>query len=47
MGAIYLPALRQEGAGVKQYDQPPCGEDFSDPPPPIDQTKVDLVEALL
>ena len=33
--------------GVKRSDQPPCCEDFSDPPPPIDQTKVDLIEALL
>ena len=33
--------------GVKRSEQPPCCEDFDDPPPPLDQAKVDLIEALL
>ena len=33
--------------GVKRSEQPPCCEDFDDPPPPLDQTQVDLIEALL
>lgn len=33
--------------GVKRSEQPPCCEDFADSPPPIDQAKVDLIEALL
>jgi hypothetical protein len=33
--------------GVRRSDQPPCCEDFDDPPPPLDQDKVDLIDALL
>jgi hypothetical protein len=33
--------------GVKRSEQPPCCEDFDDPPPALDQDKVDLIEALL
>lgn len=33
--------------GVKRSEQPPCCEGFDDPPPPLDQAKVDLIEALL
>ena len=33
--------------GLKRSEQPPCCEDFDDPPPPLDQAKVDLIEALL
>jgi hypothetical protein len=33
--------------GVRRSEQPPCCEDFNDPPPPIDQAKIDLIDALL
>jgi hypothetical protein len=33
--------------GVKRSERPPCCEDFDDPPPPLDQAKIDLIEALL
>ncbi len=33
--------------GVKRSEQPPCCEDFDDPPPPLEQATVDLIEALL
>jgi hypothetical protein len=40
-----LPEISE--IGVRRSEQPPCCEDFDDPPPPIDQAKVDLIDALL
>jgi hypothetical protein len=43
--AEVLPEVSE--VGVRRSEKPPCCEDFDDSPPPLDQAKVDLIEALL
>ena len=43
--AEVLPEV--SASGVRRSEQPPCCEGFDDPPPPLEQDKVDLIEALL